>query len=215
MVEQLHFGLSNCFLIMGNQQSILVDTGTISIREQLYHRLQNEKISLIILTHGHIDHIANASFLSKQLHAPIAIRIEDEVLVRNNLLRPLYADSIWGGIMKFFSIVAMKRAKVTPFTSEITLEDGMSLEEFGVSGKIIFLGGHTQGSLGVLTREGELIVGDAMMNLGRPAPACIYEDKVLMLESIEKIKQCSARRVYVGHGAAFTIRTPRKNGGVL
>jgi len=205
MVEQMRFGMTNCFLVRGSQKSILVDTGTQFIRNRLYRMIKNENISLIILTHGHMDHIANARFLSEKLKVPIAMRIEDVDLSKNNRIRPIYADGFLGKMIKTFSMINMYLSKTEPFQSSIYFEDNASLQEYGVNGKIIFLSGHTKGSLGVLTEEGEFIVGDAMINFSTPTSACIYEDQQSMLKSIERIKTNEAHKIYVGHGAPIIL----------
>lgn len=90
--------------------------------------------------------------------------------------------------------------KIPAFVPEVSLNDGYSLDIFGIPAKVISLPGHTQGSIGLDVMEKDLIVGDALMNMFYPTVSMLYNDKTAMLESVDKISQLGDRKLYFGHG---------------
>ena len=100
----------------------------------------------------------------------------------------------------FFSKPVLKKAKYSTFEPDVLVKEGQELTEYGVNAKILELPGHTKGSIGVLTDDGEIVVGDAMFNMLRPTVARIFEDEESMRKSVERIKKSGAKTIYVGHG---------------
>jgi len=54
------------------------------------------------------------------------------------------------------------------FTPDILLEDGYDLSHYGLNAKVISLPGHSRGSIGILTKEGDLFCGDFFENIKGP-----------------------------------------------
>ena len=64
-IQQIRCGSVNCFLVQSGRAAILVDTGRAAYREKVLRACRaREEVSvrLIVLTHGHIDHVQNAAF---------------------------------------------------------------------------------------------------------------------------------------------------------
>jgi glyoxylase-like metal-dependent hydrolase (beta-lactamase superfamily II) len=59
----------------------------------------------------------------------------------------------------------LRRQKISlqKFKPDIFLRDGQDLGEYGFGAKIIHLPGHTKGSIGILTEEGDLFAGDTLV----------------------------------------------------
>lgn len=199
MIKRLNLGMVNSYLIQGDNGSILVDTGFINSRNKLMSMLKNVDLKLIILTHGHGDHIANARYISEQFDVPIVMHEDDFALARDNGINELYADTFFGFLLKQVSQIG-PQDKIEVFTPEIFLEDGMDLSDYGVPVKIIHLKGHTAGSIALLVGDDEIIVGDTLMNFIKPTKARIYEDKQELLKSLKLIEETGARTIYPGHG---------------
>ncbi|MCI9576442.1 MAG: MBL fold metallo-hydrolase [Clostridiales bacterium] len=198
MVERLSFGMVNCYLIRGHGQTILVDTGTRKNRDALYEAIRDKNVKLLVLTHGHTDHIENAAFLAKNLHLPIAMHRGDFKLTQGKQLRPFQSDSFLGTLLKYGSEKVKRTAP--PFRPALFLDHGQTFSSYGIDASVVELKGHTQGSLGILVDKTDFIVGDAMMNILRPSPSLIYENKRAMLHSLEVIRQSKAVTIYPGHG---------------
>jgi len=163
-------------------------------------------VKLILLTHGHLDHIQNAAYLSEQLNAPIAMHEADFELSKDNLREPLFAHSILGKLVLWQSKRMIRKERAEPFHPTRFVQDGDALQEFGVNARIICLPGHTKGSIGVLVDDSELIVGDALMNLTHPVKTVLYEDRAIMEVSAAKISQSGAETIHFGHGKSAANR---------
>lgn len=200
MIQRLRFSYANCYLLSGEGGSILIDTCNYKDGPGILKRIEGKNVKLILLTHGHFDHVSSAKYLAKRLCVPIAMSEKDLHIIGNGAASVLHGDTLLGKIMAHFSQGVLKKATYSVFEPDVLLEDGQVLSEYGVNASIIALPGHTKGSIGVLTDDGEIVVGDAMFNmLTHPRPR-FFEDKENMDKSIEKIRNSGAKTVYVGHG---------------
>ena len=109
VIIPIRLGLVNSFIVKGENKSVLVDTGypangdTI-VRCLHQNRIQPEDISLIVLTHAHIDHYGSAVELRAKTGSPIAIhRAGAEILKKgiNYIGMPI---GLSGRIFKSFFI---------------------------------------------------------------------------------------------------------------
>lgn len=200
MIQRLRFGYANCYLLSEEGGSILIDTCNYKDGPGILKRIEGKNVKLIILTHGHFDHVSSAKYLAKRLNVPIAMSQKDLYMIGNGTSSVLHADTLFGRIMVHFSQRVLKMASYSTFEPDIMLEEGLDLSEFGVGASIIALPGHTPGSVGVLTDDGEIIVGDAMFNMMRPTGSRLFEDKDTMEQSVLKIRKSGAKTIYVGHG---------------
>lgn len=204
-IQRIVCGNVNCFLISNGENAVLVDTGFKKYREKVLDACRPYQVRLLVLTHGHMDHVQNAAYLSQALHCPIAMHKADLPLLADNMVQPLSASSILGQIVLFFSVKSFKLDGIPIFSPKVFLEDGDSLDSCGISAKVVGLPGHTDGSIGLDVEGGGLIVGDALMNMFYPTVSMLYHDRNAMLESAEKISRLGERTIYFGHGR------PRKN----
>lgn len=204
-IRRIKCGNGNCYILEENENAVLVDMARTKYREKILSACRKTNIRLIVLTHAHLDHCQNAAFISEKLNVPIAICRADEELIKDNMLQPLHAKTLAGKAVLFFSVKSFYRDEIQPFAPEVYLQDGDSLEEFGISAKIVGLPGHTKGSIGIDFGKDGIIVGDALMNMFYPTVSMLYHDCEQMLESAKKISGMGERTVYFGHGK------PKKN----
>ena len=200
MIERIKMGYANCYLLSGENGSILIDTCTYRDGQKIYEKVKDKNVKLILLTHCHFDHVSSAKYLSKRLNVPIGMSEADKHLIGNGQASILHGNTPLGKFMVFFSKGVLKEAAYSVFTPKIMLEDGQKLSEYGVQAQVVALPGHTKGSIGVLTEEKEFVVGDAMFNMLRPTGSRLFEDERIMEQSVEKIRKSGAKTVYVGHG---------------
>ncbi len=198
---RIQCGSANCFIAEENGSAILIDTATVHYCGKVQDACKNKNIRLIVLTHGHVDHIQNAAALSKVLGAPIAMHKADAGLIENQLGQPVKADSLQGKLV----LALTKRnfqQKIEPFVPDVLLDDGDSLAIYGVNAKIVGLPGHTKGSIGVLAGN-EFFVGDALMHASK---SLLYGDKAEMEKSAERISSYKPVTVHFGHGKSAPNR---------
>lgn len=199
-IERIKCGNGNCYIISNGENAVLVDTHMKKYREKIIKACKPYNISLIILTHGHFDHVQNAEFLSEMLNAPIAMHKSDISLIPDNMTQTLHAHTLLGKVVLFASIKGFNSDNLPKFTPSVFLKEGDTLDDYKISAKIIELPGHTDGSIGIDIEETDLIVGDALMNMFYPTVSMLYHDKSAMLQSAEKISNLGDRTIYFGHG---------------
>ena len=200
IIERIRCGNGNVFIISDGENAILVDTYREQSKDMIVEKCKDKNIRLIVLTHGHIDHIGGAAFLSKALNAPIAMHEADYSFVKDNRFEQMFAHTLLGKIILKLSEKSFKEDKTDPFPVERFLKDGDSLHEYGISATIIGLPGHTKGSIGIIIDDADVIVGDALMNIISPVKAAIYGDKAIMEQSAAKISTLGNVTVHFGHG---------------
>lgn len=209
VVIPIPLGNVNVYLLRGTR-SIIVDTGypgkAAAILEKLSENgIDPKEISLILLTHGHIDHYGSAVELKERTDAPVAIHCLDAEFLRKGLNPPLQPTGILGRLLLLF--LALKgAAKVPPFEPDILIEGEMNLEAFSVDGKVIPTPGHTPGSVSITLSGGEVVVGDLLMGgirKSQPNYPLFADDIAQVRESIKLIMQLSPTRIYSGHGGPF------------
>jgi hydroxyacylglutathione hydrolase len=139
----------NCS-IFGDEQSheaIVIDPGDelSKINEVLAkHQL---KVKAIIVTHGHIDHVAGAAKLRAITGAPVYMNEKDDAL-----LGALDVQASWLGME------TPERPEIDTFAT-----DGVSLKLGQADFNVITTPGHTQGSLSVwIPQEQKLVAGDTL-----------------------------------------------------
>jgi glyoxylase-like metal-dependent hydrolase (beta-lactamase superfamily II) len=93
-IHQLRLSISNAFLIQGDR-AILVDTGSPKDGGKILaalakHDVQENDLSLILLTHGHSDHCGSTRQLKEATSAPVAIHPSDAaaILKMGGIRRP-------------------------------------------------------------------------------------------------------------------------------
>ncbi len=200
MVERIKISYANCYLLSGEGGSILIDTCNYKDGPKILERIKDKNVKLILLTHGHFDHVSSAEYLAKRLNVPIAMSKEDVPIIGRGEDSVLLGPAPIGRVVSFFSKFVLKKSTYSFFTPDVLLEEGEDLSKYGVKAHVVELRGHTKGSLGVLTDDGDIIVGDAMFNIFRPTGSRIFEDEETMRQSVKKIKKSGAKTIYVGHG---------------
>jgi hydroxyacylglutathione hydrolase len=203
------------YLIKLSDGFILIDTGDVSDCGNLENALEQaavtpENLKLVLLTHGDFDHSGNAAFLQQKYGARIAMHANDAGMVErgdpgwNRKAKPDKV-TVLGRLIIFISSHLAKPAPFQTFTPDILLADGQDLAEYGFAAQVLLLPGHSKGSLGILTADGNLFCGDLLMNMVRPTLHFMIDDYAEFKTSIEKLKKLNIRMVYPGHGKPFPL----------
>jgi len=204
-------GYVKSFVIKGDK-AVIVDTGYPGNGERILDHLRNNNIelsdvSLIIITHGHIDHYGSADELRKLTGAPVAMHRADAENIKKGIHYIGLPTCLAARIFKSLFI------KKDPILSkalgvDIAFETNIDLKEFGINGSIIHTPGHTAGSVSIILSDGTAIIGDLMMGgiLRKRTPhlPLFANDLVQLGQSIEKIIQLSPNVILASHGGPFT-----------
>jgi hydroxyacylglutathione hydrolase len=96
-------------------------------------------------------------------------------------------------------------SKSDRFKPDVYVEDGYNLTEYGVDAKVLHIPGHSKGSIGILTGDGDLFCGDLLTNTDKPALNSLIDDLTTANASVEKLKRLKINTVYPGHGKPFLM----------
>jgi glyoxylase-like metal-dependent hydrolase (beta-lactamase superfamily II) len=205
----------NAFLLKTEGGYILIDTGLPGHWEKLAKELISagclpDKLKLIIITHGDWDHTGNARRLREKYNVRIAMHPGDVNQVENGVflkrkVRPLFYKIVFA-IRMLIRKLQKNQLDFPKFKPDILLADGQSLEEYGSTAKVIHIPGHTPGSIGIITDQGDLFAGDTLTNRKKPDAAGIIENSGQLKNSLDKLKKMNIKTVYPGHGKPFLMK---------
>lgn len=179
-VYQLTIRGTNVILIV-EEKLTLIDTGLRGSSTHITGFIRHlgrspEEISLIILTHKHVDHMGGLAELKQLTSAKVAIHKAD------------ISDSVFS--VKFRDI-------------DMQLAGGEVLPPLGGL-EVIHTPGHTPGSISLFSQRNKLlIVGDALRKRRKTLdlpPKMVSSDLTQAVESIKRIAQLDFSILCFGHG---------------
>ena len=205
--------ITNCFLIRGSGGFLLVDAGPPKSSDLFQQALLGlsidpADIKMIFLTHGHWDHWGSLHEIKDFTAAPAAINHREKEWVEKGENHLPGGIGTWGKIMVGLMRIMPIKSQLNATGIDIALEDDdLSLEKYGIKGRIIRTPGHTDGSMSLLLDTGEAFVGDLAMSgfprLGGPGPFVVGKDINTMKDSWQILLDAGARVIYPSHGDPF------------
>lgn len=204
----------NCYLVKTGEVFFMVDTGVSFSRGALKKSLVKAgckpgNLKLVIITHGDYDHTGNCAWLQEKYGAKIAVHwSEAEAVERGDMLssRKTRQGIVFRMTLAMFRWLVFRKVKPDIFVGE-----GDDLNQYGLEGRVVHIPGHSMGSIGVLTKEGDFFCGDLLTNSGKPEKNKLVDDTVEMDASVEKLKTLVIKTVYPGHGKPFVLNELFKN----
>lgn len=140
---------ANCYIVMDEdtKDTVVLDIG--GDEEYIIRQLKalGGNLKAILLTHGHIDHVAGVSNFNKTYNVPVYIAKEDEDKMKNN-------DAIFGSIGSYENVHHVKDGEILTFGS--------------LKFKVIKTPGHTPGGVCYLMGD-SVFTGDTLFlgSIGR------------------------------------------------
>jgi glyoxylase-like metal-dependent hydrolase (beta-lactamase superfamily II) len=200
-------GKVNCYLIVNDTGYVLIDTGSSNKRNELERELESSgckpgSLNVIVLTHGDFDHTGNAAYLREKFGTKIAIHYDDSGIVE-------YGNMFWNReksnvLIRMLVPVLSGFGKSERFKPDLYLKDGDNLSQFGFEARVLQIPGHSKGSIGVMTADGNLFCGD-LLSGDKPALNSIVDSLKVANASLDRLKRLSIKTVYPGHGKAFLM----------
>ena len=208
-------GMSNGFFIIDNG-TIAIDTGS-DYNDDTFLDVCKENgidpkvISLIIITHGHVDHFINAERMRVETGAPILCHKEAESSMVNGLEPYVLGRTEEGStILERQAIEGPPCEYIPKVVPDIVWEGNeFDLSSWGVQGKIIHTPGHSKCSTAIFLESGDVFVGDTILEQpdtqkgGLPYFTYSIGNDDEIFSSVEKILD-KAKVIYSGHGGPFT-----------
>jgi glyoxylase-like metal-dependent hydrolase (beta-lactamase superfamily II) len=167
-------------------------------------RLSIEQISLLILTHSHFDHAANAYKIKEKYNAQVIIhQCEANFLISGDNPLPSGTNPITKFLVRVFAKKLMSFARYQPCKFDYTIDNIYDLSNFGFNAYLMHTPGHTQGSISLIIDDEVALVGDTMFGVfwWTVFPP-FASDPSQMLNSWEKLLKTKCKVFIPSHGSA-------------
>lgn len=213
-IHPVKLGFDCCYLIR-EEGTIVIDGGTPGqigtfLKSLGELSVKPEAIQLIVITHGHWDHIGSARDIQQATGAKISLHEKEKEWLEKGL-KPMppgvnfFGKILGSAITLFLPLVNVPAAAVDAAIGD----EGLSLTEYGISGRVIHTPGHSSGSVSILLDTGDAFVGDMAMNefplsLGPSLPV-FAEDIDRLKESWRMLLDGGAKTIYPAHGKPFPV----------
>ena len=219
-IYTIPLGIDNVYIVK-DKGAVIIDSGapnkgTTFLKDLEKFGIKPEEIQLIILTHGHWDHVGSAAEIKKLTGAKVVMHKNEKHWLEQSLKPMPPGITTWGKIStKLFTWTIVPFVHIEPTKIDIVLKDEtFSLEDFGISGKILYTPGHSSGSISVLLDSGEAFVGDMAMNKlplrFSPGMPIYAENLDLLFDSWQKLMDMGAKKIFPAHGNSFSVNIIRK-----
>jgi hydroxyacylglutathione hydrolase len=199
--EILLVGMLQCNCsVFGDEQSreaLVVDPGDDIARVLEILRKHGLKVTAIVITHAHIDHIGGAQKLKQATGAPVYMNTND-----TELQKMLDVQASWLGM-----------PPVEPVEIDVPARDGDRLVVGTTGFHVLATPGHTQGSISLwIPAENKLVAGDTLFRDSIGRTDLPGGDGRQILRSIhEKLLPLPDETVVIpGHGENTTIGRERR-----
>jgi hydroxyacylglutathione hydrolase len=211
-IETICLASVNSYLVAADGGFALIDTSKPEKRTDLDARLSSAgckpgDLKLIVLTHGDYDHAGNAAFLREKHGAKIAMHKDDSGRVEQGdwTLGMKPKPDKFPLLFRMVSLV-IRPGPFDTFAPDVFLDDGQALHAFGLDATVLHLPGHTRGSIGILTADGDLFCGDLMDSMmGKPSLEFFIDDMAAAQASLARLRHLKIGTVYPGHGKPFGL----------
>ncbi len=192
----------NCYIPYCEEtmKGVVIDPGDNGDKILRLTAKNDVQIKMILLTHGHFDHIGSVKEIKEQTEALVAIHSEDAEMLTNP--------------SKNLSIFVGQESIQSP--ADILIEDGRELQIGAMKLTAIHTPGHTPGGLCYLSDE-ILFTGDTLFegSVGRtdfPSGS----QQVLMQSIYDKLMVLDDDlKIYPGHGRVSTLGKERETNPFL
>lgn len=215
VIQPIQHGGANIYLIQAESGYLLVDAGMPGQGMKLAEAFSKlgvdpKSVQLIIATHGHLDHIGSLAYAKQATGGSVLChRTLAQGLEKGEMERAVpQTRNLRIRLMNYLSALM-------PFTGtkpDIVMDDEFDLGEYGIDGKIIHTPGHSASSVSIILDNGETLVGDMVRDegTGEIGLGAFYEDKDVLLDSLERVADYEPSIIYLSHGTQIDNRVLRE-----
>lgn len=171
--------------------------------EKRLNKLGIKHIDLLVLTHSHFDHAANAAKIRKRYKSQIIIhQSETGFLMNGDSIPPVGSNRVINFLINAFALLPGTTAIYEPCYFDYTFIDRFDLSKFGFNAYLMHTPGHTKGSISIIIDNEFAIVGDTMFAIfPRTAFPLIAFDKMQLLNSWEQLLNTGCEIFIPSHGS--------------
>ncbi len=166
-IHQIAMTIANAWVIDAQSGgTLVVDIGGKNEADDLLAgldavRVDKAAVDLVVITHGHMDHLGCGKALQAQLQAPIAVGAADAKLASDGDSPLAPTQNTEGALLGPFLDLSFPK-----FTPDVLLGDRLRLDAYGIAGEVVAVPGHTAGSVAVVLDSGDAFVGDLVRGVG-------------------------------------------------
>jgi hydroxyacylglutathione hydrolase len=190
---------TNCYLLSAPGGAILFDAPDGACD---WLRSANVDLKLLLLTHGHFDHIPDVARIKRHFRCPIGCHAQTA---------PMISDP------EFFRSFGFE-LEIEPTQPDFLIEETPSREFLGLEIQVLEVPGHCPGSLCFFSRKDQLLIGGDVLFSGSVGRCDLPGgDLDLLLDGIRKKLFPLGDEVTVlpGHGPPTRIGTQRRTNPFL
>ncbi len=203
-------GRSNSYLIVKDDQAVLVDTGMSSAFNSLIQNIKkvshgSDFVSKLILTHTHYDHCQSAQRLKEYSNCKIMVSDQAKKSIQQGYTKlPCGTLLITKALIKAEPWFGKKYFSYEPFHADISIKGDTEIKTGSINLKIIETKGHSADSISILVDDEIAIVGDAMFGVFRNSIFPPFANDVPeMIKSWGKLLKTDCHIFLPGHGKAI------------
>lgn len=211
-IQTIKLGFDQCYLI-GDKDLIMIDAGESNKKKEFLKKLTDlgikpEQIKLVVITHGHWDHIGSAKDIKETTGAKIAMHENEKEWLEKSMIIHPPGVTLWGKIFSKIIPLLKPRIKIPSTKVDIILGNkSVLLNEYGIAASIEYTPGHSSGSVSVMLETGEAFVGDLLMNKFplrlSPGLPIFAEDLSEVKQSLKLLLEKGVKKIYPAHGKPF------------
>ena len=227
-VPILPLGLVNAHLVLGERACLVVDTGLPGSEGRIERALLEQgrtlrDITLILVTHAHVDHAGSAAALRELSGAPIVAHEGDLPHLRREV--PMsFCPTGWFG--RLFLRTRLMLQPYVGFSPDILLSGGESLDlsAYGFEGAVRSTPGHTAGSISVHLASKAALVGDLIASglllggiarTGHAKRPPFEDDPASVSQELLRLVDAGAEHFFMGHGGPLKAEEVRRHAHFL
>ena len=221
VISYLIKGLDNKFVLVDVPAPIGKETWEDELAQKLVEcNVHFEQLSLIIITHAHVDHFGSLASFKKKYNvlAPVLIHEKDAPYLMRGESAPIRAwENNERGKFASQLVNTLPMSGFAPYTPEIVVNEmenntiDFNLGPYGLpEGFLFYTPGHTQGSISlVLKNNREAIVGDLIFaskqkGMTTPLIHLFAQDENLVFDNIKNLLSLGVELFHGGHGGFWS-----------